>query len=78
MDNPYEIRVNTLIDLTSCVQEPIHLTGAIQPFGFLICLAEKTMRVVLASENIADYTGISANQVLQKGLYLSEIGFGIF
>ena len=35
------------VDLTNCDREPIHIPGAIQPFGFLLALSaefDNTMR----------------------------------
>lgn len=44
------------VDLTNCDREPIHILGAIQPFGFLLAVSPDWM-VRHASENAADYLG---------------------
>ncbi|TFZ67795.1 GAF domain-containing protein [Hymenobacter sp. UV11] len=56
------------IDLTNCDREPIHIPGAIQPYGFLLCLDPGTQRVVQASENTAALLGIAAKELLGAGL----------
>jgi chemotaxis family two-component system sensor kinase Cph1 len=56
------------ITLTNCDREPIHMPGAVQPYGFLLCLDEKTRLVVQASENVEAHVGISADELLHKGL----------
>ena len=33
---------NGTIDLTNCDREPIHLLGAVQPFGFLLGVSHDT------------------------------------
>ena len=45
------VPVSTPIDLTNCDREPIHLLGAVQPFGFLIGVSRHSWGVVRASEN---------------------------
>lgn len=44
------------VDLTNCDREPIHILGAIQPFGFLLAISPDWM-VRHASENAAAYLG---------------------
>ncbi len=44
------------VDLTNCDREPIHILGAIQPFGFLLAISPDWM-VRHASENAAEYLG---------------------
>lgn len=56
------------IDLTNCDREPIHIPGAIQPYGFLLCLDPGTRRVVQASENTTALLGIAAEELLGAGL----------
>ena len=58
----------TTITLTNCDREPIHIPGLVQPYGFLLCLDETTKQVVQASENVEAHVGISAGQLLHKGL----------
>ena len=56
------------ITLTNCDREPIHIPGLVQPYGFLLCLDERTKLVVQASENVEAYLGILADELLGKGL----------
>jgi light-regulated signal transduction histidine kinase (bacteriophytochrome) len=58
----------TTITLTNCDREPIHIPGLVQPYGFLLCLDETTKQVVQASENVEAHVGISADELLHKGL----------
>jgi light-regulated signal transduction histidine kinase (bacteriophytochrome) len=44
------------VDLTNCDREPIHLLGAIQPFGFLIALTSDWL-ITRVSANIQHYLG---------------------
>jgi chemotaxis family two-component system sensor kinase Cph1 len=37
------------IDLTNCDREPIHIPGAIQPYGVLLALREPSLEIVIAS-----------------------------
>ena len=41
-------------DLTNCEQEPIHILGHIQSYGYLIAIQPDTYSIVHASDNIAD------------------------
>ncbi len=51
------------VDLTNCDREPIHILGAVQPFGFLITVnAEWT--VTRASENLPEFVGQSLTHIL--------------
>lgn len=53
----------TPVDLTNCDREPIHLLGAIQPFGFLLCLSADWI-VRRASANLDRYLGVDADAAL--------------
>ncbi len=44
------------VDLTNCDREPIHILGAIQPFGFLIALSGDWL-IARVSANIGDHLG---------------------
>lgn len=67
-------RVSTLaeplfpVTLTNCDREPIHIPGAIQPYGFLLCLDEDTRHIVQASANTGELIGIPADELLLGGL----------
>ena len=58
------------MDLNHCDREPIHIPGAIQPFGVLFVL-DGEMNVTQASENVSDHLSCSVDEVL--GRPLSEI-----
>ncbi|HTG37777.1 HWE histidine kinase domain-containing protein [Sphingomonas sp.] len=51
------------VDLGNCDREPIHQLGAIQPFGFLLCLSPDWI-IRRATANLPDYLGISAEDAL--------------
>jgi light-regulated signal transduction histidine kinase (bacteriophytochrome) len=58
------------VNLTSCDHEPIHILGAVQPFGFLIAVSSDWI-VVRASENAACWLGHGEGDLL--GLPLSDL-----
>src|SRR5215204_1500326 len=59
-----------VVDLNQCDREPIHIPGAIQPFGVLFALDEE-MTVTQVSENVSDHLAWRVDDVL--GRPLSEI-----
>ena len=58
------------VDLTTCDREPIHVLGAVQPFGFLIAVSADWI-VTRASANVVSQLGRSAEDLL--GIPLAEI-----
>ena len=52
------------VDLTNCDREPIHLLGAIQPFGFLIAASRTEWTIEHASRNIEDWLGVTPKEIL--------------
>jgi len=60
--------LGTTITLNNCDREPIHIPGAIQPYGFLLCLDEHTRRIVQASANTETYLGLPAESLIGAGL----------
>ncbi|RPD45809.1 GAF domain-containing protein [Hymenobacter sediminis] len=66
--NTDERLINAPVTLTNCDREPIHIPGSVQPYGFLLCLAESTGRIVHASQNTGDLLGMPAQQLLGGGL----------
>jgi PAS fold/ABC transporter substrate binding protein len=50
-------------NLTACDREPIHILGAIQPFGFLLSVNADWL-VARASENVEEFIGIRHAQVV--------------
>lgn len=51
------------VDLGNCDREPIHLLGAIQPFGFLVALSADWI-VRRATANLSGFLGLSAEAAL--------------
>ncbi|QKG52890.1 GAF domain-containing protein [Hymenobacter sp. BRD67] len=68
MSLPDESLLDSAITLTNCDREPIHIPGAIQPYGFMLCLDEVTHRVAYASENTQVLLGIAPEELLGAGL----------
>ncbi len=60
--------------LVQCENEPIHIPGAIQPFGVLISIDVPTLKVTNASINCADIFGVDAPSLVHRSLseHLSE------
>ncbi|HEX3982467.1 MAG TPA: HWE histidine kinase domain-containing protein [Acidisoma sp.] len=58
------------VDLTNCDREPIHLLGAIQPIGFLLCMTAEWL-VARASANVDAYLGCAADALI--GVPAAEI-----
>ena len=59
-----------MVDLNDCEREPIHIPGAIQPFGVLLALDEE-MNVTQVSENVSDHLSLGVDEALDRPL--SEI-----
>jgi chemotaxis family two-component system sensor kinase Cph1 len=57
-----------MMDLTDCDREPIHIPGAIQPFGVLFVLAEPSLTVTQVSENVHDHLDVGVEEVLGQPL----------
>jgi light-regulated signal transduction histidine kinase (bacteriophytochrome) len=53
------------VDLSNCDREPIHILGAVQPFGFLIALTADWL-VARASANSAQFIGLSPDDMLGR------------
>ena len=56
------------VDLTNCDREPIHLLGAIQPFGFLIAVSTPDWFVQRASANVSDWLKVTAPDMVSRSL----------
>lgn len=52
------------VDLDNCAREPIHVPGAIQPHGVLLALSEPDLVVRVASANVDEWFGRSADAVV--------------
>ena len=68
MSLPDENLLDQPITLTNCDREPIHIPGAIQPYGFLLCLDEVSHHVAYASENTVALLGIAPTELVGTGL----------
>jgi light-regulated signal transduction histidine kinase (bacteriophytochrome)/CheY-like chemotaxis protein len=55
------------VDLTNCDQEPIHILGAIQRFGFLIAVSQEWM-VRRVSANSAEFIGKTPEELVGRSL----------
>lgn len=55
------------VDLTNCDREPIHILGAIQPFGFLLALSGDWM-VTRTSANVAAFLGRAPDALIGRPL----------
>jgi len=56
------------VDLTTCEREPIRIPGSIQPHGVLLVLSEQDLRVIQASENVAEVFGRPLERMLGSTL----------
>ena len=54
--------------LVHCENEPIHIPGAIQPFGVLISIDLPTLKITNASINCADIFGVDAPTLVHRSL----------
>ena len=52
------------IDLTNCDREPIHIPGAIQPYGVLLAFDLENLTVLQASESTQAHLGLPAHDVI--------------
>lgn len=59
------------VDLSNCDLEPIHIPGQIQSHGFLVVL-DKFRNIKFCSENISDFIGVQALDLLGKSVVLLE------
>lgn len=62
--------------LDACDREPIHVPGAIQPYGYWFCLDESTLAIVQLSENVGGLCGKAADELLGRPIadLLSQSG----
>ena len=58
------------IDLTNCDREPIHIPGAVQPYGVLLALREPALDVAMASESSQAHLGAAARALVGRPLAL--------
>lgn len=53
----------------NCAREPIHIPGSIQPHGFLLVLDAQSLDILQASENVATWLGLDADQMVGSSLH---------
>lgn len=58
------VSTRTPIDLTNCDREPIHIPGAVQPYGVLLALRAPELEIVQMSASAATLLGPSPDLVL--------------
>ncbi len=56
------------VTLTNCDREPVHIPGCVLPHGVLLVLRRSDMTVVQASANTGGLFGISAKDILGRGM----------
>jgi light-regulated signal transduction histidine kinase (bacteriophytochrome)/CheY-like chemotaxis protein len=56
------------VDLTNCDREPIHLLGAVQPFGFFIAVANADWSIHSASPNVSQWLNATPAELFGQSL----------
>ncbi|HEY9853902.1 MAG TPA: ATP-binding protein [Leptolyngbyaceae cyanobacterium] len=56
------------VNLNNCDEEAIHIPGSIQPHGVLLVLREPQLTILQASNNTADFFGISPERIIKKNI----------
>lgn len=56
----------SIVNLTNCELEPIHIPGTIQQHGFLLAMTSDELVIEFCSANLEQFTGISYAQALGK------------
>jgi two-component system, chemotaxis family, sensor kinase Cph1 len=56
------------VSITNCVDEPIHIPGSIQPYGFLLGVEKEGFKIVYCSENCEDFLELTVPNILGKRL----------
>ncbi len=56
--------------LSNCDREPIHLINHIQPFGTLLVLEEKSLKVIQCANNASEYLGFTDSIIGKKTSFL--------
>ncbi|MBD2328071.1 ATP-binding protein [Alkalinema sp. FACHB-956] len=58
----------SVVDVSNCDREPIHIPSAIQPHGILLAIREADLRIVQISQNSAEYLGYPPETLLDQPL----------
>ncbi|MEG4330253.1 PAS domain-containing protein, partial [Microcoleus sp. herbarium5] len=66
--NISQIAPFNLKDLEECSEESVYAPGHIQPHGIVLLLQEKSLKILQASENVEQFFGISAAELLGQQL----------
>jgi two-component system, chemotaxis family, sensor kinase Cph1 len=64
----FDINIQPNFDITNCDQEPIHISGHIQPHGALLTLQTPNLKILQASENTNQFFGIPAESLIGQDL----------
>ena len=56
------------VSITNCAEEPIHIPGSIQPYGFLLGVEKEGSKIVYCSENCTDFFELPLPNILGKRL----------
>ena len=65
-----ESETPTAVDLDACLRAPVHLSGAIQPHGYLVSCSRADWRIRHVSANVDALFGLPADELI--GLPLNE------
>jgi light-regulated signal transduction histidine kinase (bacteriophytochrome) len=60
--------LNDPVDPSECEREPIQFPGSIQPYGILLAFDRENLLVTHASENVGEYIGLSAYDLVGKSI----------
>lgn len=60
------------VDLSNCANEPIHIPGSVQSWGFLVVANATTKVITYVSANILQYLNITAGSILGQKLSMLE------
>ena len=68
------------VNLNNCDQEPIHISGLVQPHGLLFVLKEPDLTILQVSKNTLNFFGLHADQLINKNLniLLDEYHINLF
>ena len=69
-----DVSRTTSIDVTNCDREPIHIPGAVQPYGALLVLNPASMEILQASQSCLAHLGLTPTELVGKSF---EVVFGI-
>ena len=56
------------LSIANCADEPIHIPGSIQPYGFLLGVELDSLKIIYCSENCTNYFELSLPEILNQPL----------